>query len=186
MHPSVHLTAESSSAVCIICEVWLHGVHHTSESITYEVSVLIRSFTNAISLWCLNIFIWNWYCKSQIVQGIFFTSKFFEKMKLKDVASTKTWKTDTFESVWLCGVHLAVCIPPRSQGHQISQKTLGCPSHRRVKLRGVLPTAESDSKVCITPLSQAPLCASYRGVKLRGVHHTVESKSKYLRVSGCL
>ena len=51
-----------------------------------------------------------------------------------------------------------------------------CASHRGVKLIGVHATAESDSAVCITPLSQAPRCASYRGVKLRGVHHTAESK----------
>ena len=79
---------------------------HTAESTTYQVSVLIRSFTNAISLWCLKIFIRIWYCKSQIVQGIFFTSKFFEKMKSKDVA---------------------VCLPPQSRAPR-------CASHRGVKI----------------------------------------------------
>ena len=34
----------------------------------------------------------------------FLLQKFFEKMESKDVASTKTRKTDIFESVWLRGV----------------------------------------------------------------------------------
>ena len=34
---------------------------------------------------------------------------------------------------------------------------------------------QSDSAVCIPPLSQAPWCASYPGVKLHGVLHTRES-----------
>ena len=38
-------------------------------------------------------------------------------------------------------------------------------------------TAESDSAVCITPLSQTLQCASHRRVRLRGVHHTAESCS---------
>ena len=64
----VHHTTESSdeefsksSGVCITprsqtprwavyCGVKLRGVHHTTESINYQVSILIRSFTNAISL----------------------------------------------------------------------------------------------------------------------------------------
>ena len=45
------------------------------------------------------------------------------------------------------------------------------------KLRGVHPTAESDSAVSITLLSQTPHCASHRGVRLHGVHHTAESSS---------
>ena len=43
------------------------------------------------------------------------------------------------------------------------------------KLRGVLPTAESNSTVCITPQSQTPQCDSQCGVRLRSVHHTTES-----------
>ena len=111
----------------------------------------------------------NWYCKSQIVQETFLLPKFFEKMKWKDVASTKTRKTDIFRSVWLCSVHptvessSAVCITPRSQGQQISQKTLQCASHRGVRLPGVLPTGESDSAVCIIPRSQNAHC----GVKIK-------------------
>ena len=70
-----------------------------------------------------------------------------------------------------------VCIIPRSQGYQLSQKTPLCASHRGVKLCSVHPTAESSSAVCILPLSQAPPCESHREVKLRGVHHTVESSS---------
>ena len=82
---SVHHTSESSdeefskkSVVCILLRsltpqcasyrgVKLRGVHYTAESITYQVSVLIRSFRNAISLSCLKILIWNGYCKSKIV-----------------------------------------------------------------------------------------------------------------------
>ena len=108
------------------------------------MSVLIRSFTKAISLWFLKIFIQNWYCKSQIVQGIFYTSKFLEKMKLKDVASKKHEKR-----TFLNQSDLAVCIPTQSQDHQIYQKTPQCASHRRVKLCGVLRvyhTAESKCK----------------------------------------
>ena len=141
----VHPTVESDSVVCII-----------PQSITYQMSVLIRSFTNTISLWCLKILICNWYCKSYIVQGIFFTSEVFWKTESKGVESTKTQKTDIFESVWLRGVHptselsSTVCTTPPSpsQGHKMSQKTLQCASHRRVKL------------------------------------HTVEWKSKSLRASG--
>ena len=35
------------------CRVWLRSVHHTAESATSQVSVLIRSVTIVISLWCL-------------------------------------------------------------------------------------------------------------------------------------
>ena len=72
---------------------------------------------------------------------------FLEKMKSKDVASTKTWKKDIFESVWVLGVHPTVCFPLRSQ-------TPHCASHCGVNLRSELPTAESSYAVCITPLSQ--------------------------------
>ena len=91
LHP-----VESSSAVCIPLRSqalqcashhrvkwWtvfqkLCGVHPNAESITCQLSVLIQSFTNAISLWCLQVLTWNWYCNSQIVQGIFFTSEVFQ------------------------------------------------------------------------------------------------------------
>ena len=102
-------------------------------------------------------------------------------MESKDLASTKTRKTDIFESVWLRGVHTtaelssAVCITLRSQA-------LRCASYRRVKstnflkkLCGVHHTAESISAVCIITRSQIPRCASHRGVKLHGVHHTAKS-----------
>ena len=56
-------------------------------------------------------------------------------------------------------------------------KTPQCASHRGVRLRGVHPTAESSSMVCLPLRSHAPRCASHRGVKLRGVHHTKESRS---------
>ena len=126
----VHHTAKSSSAVCI-----------TAESITYQVSILIRSFMNTISLWCLEI-LWTWYCKSQIVQGIFFTSEVFRKIESKDVASTKTGNTDIFELVWLCGVHptaesrSTVCFLPQSQA-------LRCASHRGVKLNTTVSKSKS-------------------------------------------
>ena len=64
-------------------------------------------------------------------------------MESKDVASTKTPKTDIFKPVFLRSVlHIAesssaVCIIPQNQGYQLSQKLCG------VMLRGVLPTAES-------------------------------------------
>ena len=45
-------------------------------------------------------------------------------------------------------------------------------------LRGVHPTLESDSAVCITAQSQALRCASHCGVKLRGVHHTAKSSDE--------
>ena len=71
-----------------------------------------------------------------------------------------------------------------------------CATHCRVEHRGVYPTMESSSAVCITsrsqghqisqensavcipPRSQTPRCASHRRVKLHGVHHTEESKCK--------
>ena len=46
------------------------------------------------------------------------------------------------------------------------------------KLRGVHPTVEFDSEVCITPRSQTPLCALYRGVKLRGVQLCIPPRSQ--------
>ena len=51
-----------------------------------------------------------------------------------------------------------MCIPPQSQTPRFASKHLK-------KFRGVHPTAESDSAVCITPRSQAPQ------------HHTAESSS---------
>ena len=77
-------------------------------------------------------------------------------------------KTDIFEVVRLRGVHHTaessseVCIIPRSQGTQISQKTLRCASHRGVKLRGVHHTTYSSFAVCITPQSQT----ARHGVKI--------------------
>ena len=46
------------------------------------------------------------------------------------------------------------------------------------QFRGVHHTAESSSRVCIIPRSQAPQCASHRRVKLRSVHHTTESSDQ--------
>ena len=114
--------------------VRLFGVHHTAESSVCFNPKFYKCYFSVI-------FIRNWYCKSQIVQGIFFTLKFFEKMKLKDVASTKTQKTDIFKSARLHGVlpnsesDSAVCITPRSQAPR-------CASLRRVKMH----TGESKSK----------------------------------------
>ena len=82
----------------------------------------------------------------------------------------------------------AVCIILQSQA-------LRCSSYRRVKFRGVNPTKESSSAVCLTPWSQViksfffnfavcislrsrtPRCASFRRVELNGVHHTADSDS---------
>ena len=102
----------------------------------------------------------------------------------------------------LRGVHhtaessCALCMPPWSQAprcashhrvkwskffkklrsvHPTAESTPRCASHHWVRLRGVLLTAESDSAVCITQLSQAPGYASYRRVWLRSVHPTNES-----------
>ena len=133
--------------------VWLRGVHQTAESITYQVSVLIQSFTNAIFLWCLKIFTRNWYYKSQIVQGIFFNSKVFRKNEVK--------RCSKYEN--------------RKNGHFRVSLTLQCASHSGVELHCVHPTAESDSPVCFPPRSQTPWCASHRWVKLHGVLHTTKS-----------
>ena len=73
--------------------VKLHGVHHTAESITYQVSILIRIFTNAISLGRLKI------SSHKLFKKSFLLKTFFNKIKTKVVASTKTRKTDIFESV---------------------------------------------------------------------------------------
>ena len=42
----------------------------------------------------------------------------------------------------------------------------------------MMHTADLDSTVCISPLSQDLLCASHCEVKLRGVHHTAESSDQ--------
>ena len=115
-------------------------LHHTAESITYQVSVLICSFTNAFSLWCLKIFIQHWYCKSQIVQGIFFTSKVFLKNEVERWSKYENMKN------W----HFRISLTPR------------CAWHRRVNFCGVLPTAESISAVWITLRSQN----AHHGVKI--------------------
>ena len=84
-----------------------------------------------------------------------------------------------------------MCIPLRSQTPRCAsycavrlhgvlhtgEASYTCASHRGAWFRGVHPTTESSSAVCITLLSQAPRCASYCGVKLPGVHHTSESDS---------
>ena len=114
-------TTESDSAV------W-----NTAESITNQVSVLIRRFTNAISRWCLKILIWNWYCKSQIVQGIFFTSEVFRKNGVERRSKYENTKN----------------------GHFRISLTLRSATHRGVWLRSSQHTAESSSAVCNTPRSQ--------------------------------
>ena len=139
--------------------VRLRSLQHTAESITNQVSVLIRRFTNAISRWCLKILIWNWYCKSQIVQEIFFTSEVFRKNGVERCSKYENTKHR----------HFRISLTPRSA------------THRVVRLRGVQHTEESSSAVCNTPQSQAPRSATHRGVKM----HTAESKSKSLGVSGC-
>ena len=131
----------------------------------------------------------------------FLLQKFFEKMESKEVTSTKTRKTDIFESVRLrgvqhtvestapkfskklCGVHhivessSAVCIILQSQAPW-------CASHSGVELPRVHPTAEPSSTYCIIPGSQwyqrsqkTKRCASHRRVKLHGVHPTAEQSS---------
>ena len=85
-----------------------------------------------------------------------------------------------------------VCITPRSQGHKISQKTLRCASHRRVRLRGVHHTAESSSAVCFLPQSQAPWCASHRRVKIEiftslcVIEYLGEIKTEFQNTLACL
>ena len=192
---------KKNSAVCIplrsqtrrcalFREVRLRGVHPTVES-SFSVCIIPRSLTpryashsgvnNLSSVWfnpkfhkCyfsvmpkdihtkLILSVTNCPIKSFLVQ------KFFKKMKSKDVASTKNtknnghfWKSLT---PW-CASHRGVRLP-----------RVHCASHHWVKLRGVLPTAESSSAVCITLRSQN----AHRGVKMQ----TAESKSKSLRVSG--
>ena len=137
------------------------------------------------------------YCRSKIVQGIFFTSEVFQKKEVARCSKYKNMKNGhtqisltsrciSHHGVELQSVHpttessSAVCIKLRSQGYQLSQKTPRCASQCRVKLRSVLPTMESSSEVCFLPRSQALWCASHPGVKLQ----TAESKSKSLGVSG--
>ena len=104
----------------------------------------------------------------------FYFRSFLKKRKPKDVASTKTGKTDIFESVWLCSVHptvessSTVCIPPRSQTPQ-------CASHHGVRLHGVHHTAESSTTVCITLPSLTPQCASHRRVSTYQVSVLIRS-----------
>ena len=136
--------------------VRLRGLQHTAESITNQVSVLIRRFTNAISRWCLKILIWNWYCKSQIVQGIFFTSEVFRKNGVERRSKYENTKNG----------HFRISLTPRSATH----RGVNCTKILK-KLRGVQHTA-----VCNTPRSQAPRSATHRRVKLRGLQHTAESK----------
>ena len=77
-------------------------------------------------------------------RNLFCFRSFFEKIELKDVASTKTRKT-TFSSQ----SDSAVCFLPRSQAPR-------CVHH----------TTESSSPVCFLPRSQAPRCAAHRRVKI--------------------
>ena len=86
-----------------------------------------------------------------------------------------------------------MCIPLRSRNTVAPP----CASHRRVKLRSVLPTVESCSAVCfllylrvkllgvlppgetkVPTFSKTPQCASHCGVKLRGVLPTEEYSSE--------
>ena len=65
----------------------------------------------------------------------------------------------------------------------ILKKALLCASHHGVELRGLHHTAESNSMVCITPLSQVikkslkTQCASHCGAWLHSLHTTAESSS---------
>ena len=96
-------------------------------------------------------------------------------MELKDVASMKKQKTDIFESIWLSDVqptvesrvptfskNSIVCIPLQ-RCFLLQSMTPQCASHQGVKLRSVLPTAESSSVVCITQRSQT----AHRKVKIK-------------------
>ena len=131
---SVHPTAESGSRCASHHGVkwWkilqkLCGVQHTAEldpwcdayrrvnNLSSTVYVLIPNFTNAISLWCLKILISNWYCKSQIVQEIFFTSDVFRENGVERCSKYKNTKNWHF---WI-------------------SLTLQCASHRGVELHGV-------------------------------------------------
>ena len=78
----VHLTAESSSAVCIIQQsLTLRCASHRRVS-TYQASVLIRSFTNVISLWCLKILMWKLFCY-KLFEEPFLLQTFFVKRRWK-------------------------------------------------------------------------------------------------------
>ena len=144
--------------------VWLRSMHHTAESITYQLSVFLGSFTDAISLWCLKILIWN----NTVSHESFLLQKIFDKMESKDVKYTNTknmsafWKNNIFEQVWLRGVH------PTAE----SSSVVCISVHHTVESSD--QNFSKSSTVCIPPRSQAPRCASHRRVKL----HTMESKLK--------
>ena len=107
----VHHTAESSSAVCIIprsqaprCAshrgVKLRGVHHTAESSDEEFSkssavcITPRSQTPR----CASYHEIDTVSR-KLFKESFLLQTFFDKTKSKVVTSTKTRKTDIFESV---------------------------------------------------------------------------------------
>ena len=148
--------------------VRLHGVHHTAKSST-AVCIPLRSQVmnssqktprcasccgvNNLSSVCFNpkfykcyfsvmpkIFIQNWYCKSQIVQGIFFTTKVFWKNEVERCSKYENTKNRHF---------------------RISL-TLLCASHRGVKLCGMQHTAESRS-----PKFSKNLAVRIKSVKIK-------------------
>ena len=65
---------------------------------TYQVSVLIRSFTNAISLWSLKILIWKLYSQ-KLLKKPFLLQKIFFKTSLKVVTNTKKRKNKIFDAL---------------------------------------------------------------------------------------
>ena len=186
----VHHTAESSSVVCIpprsqapvVCitprsqvmnsskktqrcashrGVWFRSVHHTLESITYQVSVLIWNFTNAISLWCLKIF-YEIDTVSQNLSKESFYFKVFRKKEVKRCSKFEITKNG----------HFQISLTPRCDAHCGVKVTKFLK-----KLSSMHPTAESDSAVCFPLRSQTPRCASHCGVKLRSVLPTAESST---------
>ena len=118
--------------------VRLHGVHHTAKSST-AVCIPLRSQVmnssqktprcasccgvNNLSSVCFNpkfykcyfsvmpkIFIQNWYCKSQMVQGIFFTTKVFWKNEVERCSKYENTKNRHFRIslTLLCASHRGV------------------------------------------------------------------------------
>ena len=100
-----------------------------------------------------------------IIEFCFDFTEIFEFLKISGVCIPL--RSQTPRCVSSCGVRLrgvhhtvesdsTVCITLWSHENKVSEKTLWCASHRRVRLRGVQ-------------------CASLRRIKLLSVHHNAES-----------
>ena len=108
---------------CFLCNNCNCSLHHTAESVTCQMYVLIRNFTSVISLWCLKILLILYSIQIPLVTNCSRNIFYFRRFSIK-----RSWKTSR---IW-----------KHENGHFRSCLTLPCDARCGDWCGGVMHTAE--------------------------------------------